>query len=115
MRPFTVFKRWPIAAWLFVLHTAFVLLIYVQWAADTDVERGMIWMTVFLIDLPSSYLYVQRQHTMWPYALSAIFLGGLQWALVGVIFDLLRKLVARRQGKVGSKNRNQREGRSHGA
>lgn len=92
----SIFNRWPIAAWLFVLHTAFVLLIYVQWAIDTDVERGMIWMTVFLIDLPVSYLYVHRQYSMWPYALSAIFIGGLQWALVGALFDLLRKFVGRK-------------------
>ena len=98
-RMFAVFKRWPIAAGLFVVHAAFVLLIYVQWATDSGVERGMIWMTVFLIDLPSSYLYLQRQDSMWLYAVSAIFIGGLQWALVGALFDLLRRFVRRKQGK----------------
>lgn len=99
MSAFAVFKRWPIAAGLFVLHAAFVLLIYIQWAMDSDVERGMIWMTVFIIDLPSSYLYLylQRQDSMWLYALSAIVISGLQWALVGALFDLLRRLVRRKQ------------------
>ncbi|HYJ06717.1 MAG TPA: hypothetical protein VEX43_16395 [Chthoniobacterales bacterium] len=97
MSAFAVFRRWPIATGLFVVHAAFVLLIYVQWATDSDVERGMIWMTVFLIDLPSSYLYLQRQDSIWLYAASAIFIGGLQWALIGALFDLLRRLVRRKQ------------------
>ena len=103
MSPFAVFKRWPIAAWVFVLHAAFVLLIYIQWAIDSDVERGMIWMTVFLIDLPSSYLnlHLQRQDSMWLYAISAVVIGGLQWALVGALFDLLRRLVRRKQQSGG--------------
>jgi hypothetical protein len=56
MSAFAIFRRWPIASWLFVVHATFVLLIYIQWAADSSIERGMIWMTVFLIDRPSSYL-----------------------------------------------------------
>jgi hypothetical protein len=98
MSAFAVFKRWPIAAWLFILHAAFVLLIYVQWAISSSVERGMIWMTVFLIDLPSSYLFInQRQDSMSLYAFSAIFIGGVQWALVGALLDLLRRFVRRKQ------------------
>lgn len=97
MSVFTVFKRWPIAGGLFVLHAAFVLLIYIQWASSSSVERGMIWMTVFLIDLPSSYLFLHRPSSMGLYAVSAVVIGGLQWALVGVLFDLLRRFARRRQ------------------
>jgi hypothetical protein len=97
MSALTVFKRWRIAAGLFVLHAAFVLLIYIQWATDSDVERGMIWMTVFLIDLPSSYLFLHRPDSMGLYAVSALFIGGAQWALVGALLDLLRRLAKRRQ------------------
>ena len=97
MSPFAVFKRWPITAWLFLLHAAFVLLIYIQWAIDDGVERGMIWMTVFIIDLPSSYLFLDRPGSMELYAASAIVLGGLQWALVGAFLDLLRRLGKRKQ------------------
>lgn len=97
MRAFAVFKRWPIAAWLFLLHAAFVLLIYLQWATSSSVERGMIWMTVFLVDLPSSYLFLHRPDSMELYAASAIVIGGLQWALVGALLDMLRRLVRRRQ------------------
>jgi hypothetical protein len=97
-----VFRRWAIAASLFVLHAAFVLVIYLQWAMDNSVERGMIWMTVFLIDLLSSFLYVQRQDSMGLYAVSAIFLGGLQWALVGAFFDWLRKIAQRKRARDGT-------------
>jgi hypothetical protein len=97
-----IFKRWPIAACLFVLHAAFVLLIYIQWATSSSVERGMIWMTVFLIDLPSSYLFLHRPDSMGLYAVSAVFIGGLQWTLVGALLDLLRRLVKRRQSRFSS-------------
>jgi hypothetical protein len=97
MSALAVFKRWPIAAWLFAIHAAFVLLIYIQWAMDSGVERGMIWMTVFILDLPSSYLFLDRPGSMWLYAVSAIFIGGLQWALVGALLDLLRRFAKRRQ------------------
>jgi hypothetical protein len=99
MSTFAVFRRWPIAAWLFVLHAAFVVLIYLSWATSGSVERGMIWMTVFLIDLPLSYLFVDRPGSMGLYGASAIVLGGLQWALVGALLDLLRRALKRRQGK----------------
>jgi hypothetical protein len=92
MSAFAVFRRWPIASWLFLLHAAFVALIYIWWAASHDVDRGMFWMTVFLLDLPSSYLFFHRPNTMGPYAVSAVFIGGLQWAVVGGLLDLLRRI-----------------------
>lgn len=97
MSALAVLRRWPIAAGLFILHAAFVLLIYIQWATDSSIERGMIWMTVFILDWPSSYLFVDRPGPMGLYAASAIFIGGLQWALVGALLDLLRRVVRRRQ------------------
>jgi hypothetical protein len=99
MSAFAVLKRWPVAAGLFVIHAAFVLLIYIQWARDSDVERGMIWMTVFILDLPSSYLFLDRPGSMGLYAVSAIVIGGLQWALVGALLDLLRRLGRRKQSR----------------
>lgn len=99
MSALAVFRRWPIAAGLFVLHAAFVLLIYIQWATDSSVERGMIWMTIFIIDLPSSYLFFDRPGKMWLLAISAILIGGAQWALVSALLDLLRRVVRRRQQK----------------
>ena len=48
-------------------------------------------MTVFLLDLPSSYLFVDLPASMALYATSAPFIGGLQWALVGALVDVLRK------------------------
>ena len=97
-----VFKRWPIATWFFVLHAAFVLLIYIRWATNNDVERGMSWMSVFLVDLPSSYLFVDRPGLMGLYAGSAILIGGLQWALVGAVIDLIRRMSMRNRSKTKS-------------
>jgi hypothetical protein len=103
MSAFAVFKRWPIAASFFVVHAAFVSVIYLSWATSRSVERGMIWMTVFLLDLPSSYLFLnQRQESMGLYAVSAIFIGGLQWALVGAFFDWLRGIAKRKQSRDGT-------------
>lgn len=99
MSAFAIFKRWPIAAWLFVLHAAFILLIYLLWATSSSIERGMIWMTPFIIDFPSSYLFVDRPGQVGLLAASAILIGGLQWVLVGALIDLLRKAVKRSGNK----------------
>ena len=104
MSAFAVFRRWPIAAWLFVVHAAFVLLLYIMWATDSSIERGMIWMTVFILDYPSSYLFVDRPGATELFAISVIFIGGLQWALVGAVLDLLRRFVRRRQSGRGTLN-----------
>jgi hypothetical protein len=93
-RMFAVSRRWPIATGLFVLHAVFVLLVYIWWATSSSVERGMIWMTVFLLDLPSSYLFLDGP-TLFP--ISAVFIGGLQWVLVGMFFDFLRRLLRRKR------------------
>lgn len=95
-------KRWPIASGLFLIHAAFIGLIYVLWATSGSVERGMIWMTVFLVDLPSSYLFVDWPMTM--HALSALLIGGLQWALVGAVLDLVRKAFIRRRSSRANSN-----------
>ena len=100
-----IFKRWPVATSLFVLHAAMVSLVYILWATSSSVERGMIWMTVFLIDLPSSYLFVfERPDSMLLHAISAIFIGGLQWAVIGAIVDGLRRLLKRRQVRRAASN-----------
>ena len=96
MSPLAVFKRWPIAAGLFILHAGFVLLIYIQWASDSSIDRGMIWMTTFIIDLPSSYLFFDRPEGTALHVISAILIGGLQWALVGALLDLLRRFLKKR-------------------
>src|SRR5687767_3528868 len=96
---FALFKRWPIASWLFGLHAAFVAVIYIQWAIDSSIERGMIWMMVFILDWPSSYLFVDRPGSIGLYAASAILIGGLQWSLLGALLDLLRRLVKSRREK----------------
>lgn len=97
MSAFPVLRRWPVATWLFALHATFVLFIYILWATSSSIERGMIWMTVFLIDLPSSFLFVDRPGSTGLLAVSAIFIGGLQWTLVGAFFDVIRRAIRRKQ------------------
>src|SRR5688572_33447950 len=92
MNAFAVFRRWPTASWLFVLHAAIVAVIYIQWAIDSSIERGMIWMTVFILDWPSSYLFIDRPGKMGLFAASAILVGGTQWGLIGALLDLVRRL-----------------------
>jgi hypothetical protein len=104
MSAVAILRRWPITTWLFFVHAAFVLLIYVLWVTNSDVERGMIWMAVFLFDLPSSYLFVDRPGSTALFATSAIFIGGLQWALVGAFLDVLRRGFKRRQSRRGTPN-----------
>ena len=100
-----VFRRWPVAASLFLLHAVLVTLIYIVWATNSSVERGTIWMTVFLIDLPASFLFVfERPDSMLLHAISAILIGGVQWALIGAIVDGLRRLLKRRQSRRGTAN-----------
>jgi predicted neutral ceramidase superfamily lipid hydrolase len=92
-----MFRRWAIAVSLFVLHAAFVVWTYISWATSTSIERGMKWMGVFLIDFPSSYLFIDdRPDSKVLYAVSAILIGGLQWALVGAVVDLVRRALTRR-------------------
>jgi hypothetical protein len=102
MSAFAVLRRWPIATCFFVLHAVFVSAIYIRWATNNDVERGMSWMSVFLVDLPSSYLFVDRPGLMGLYAGSAILIGGLQWALVGAVIDLIRRIYKRKRSKTTS-------------
>ena len=104
MSGFSVLRRWPIATSLFILHAVCVSVIYTSWVTSSSIERGMVWMTVFLFDLPSSYLFIDHPGAIGLYACSAIFIGGLQWALIGAFVDMLRRGHQRRQSRRGTPN-----------
>jgi hypothetical protein len=101
-----VFKRWPIAFWLFCLHALLILGVYILWLASShDVERDMIWLWARLLDFPVAALedIVNPRYGL-PAALTCILIGGLPWALVGLILDLLRRSFIRGASLRGTRN-----------
>ena len=101
-----VFKRWPIASWLFSLHALLILGVYILWLASShDVERNMIWLWTRLLDFPIVALVdiINPRYGL-PAALTCILIGGLQWAVVGLILDLLRRSIIRGASYHGTRN-----------
>ena len=101
-----VFKRWPIASWLFCLHALLILGIYVVWLASShNGERDMIWVSATLLDFPVTALegMVQSRFGLQA-AITCIIIGGLPWALFGLILDLLRRTLVRRVSLRGTQN-----------
>src|SRR5262249_18512688 len=96
-------KRWPIASLLVVIHTLLVLGFYVWWlpsAAKPYSELG--WLLMAFVDFPIflAYLPLVDHASGHVFALVAILFGGVEWAFVGLVFDVAwrsirRKLVLR--------------------
>ena len=102
-----IIRRWPIASWLFVLHTFLVLLVYYVWLTSTEPwgERNMIWLWIYRVDFPISYAYIIVDHAPARVtAIACILIGGVQWSIVGLLLDLLRKKVLRRTSIRGTSN-----------
>jgi hypothetical protein len=101
-----VFKRWPIAGWLFCLHALLILGVYILWLASShDGERDMIWIWAALLDLPVAALEdIVKPRFGLPAALTCILIGGLPWVVVGLILDLLRRSLIRRASLRGTQN-----------
>ncbi len=92
-----IIRRWPVAVAFFAIHSVFVALIYILWHTSHDVERNMIWLTPYLVDLPVSKVYEWLDsYSGVVVALTCTFIGGLQWAFIGFILDLLWRRFFRR-------------------
>lgn len=65
----------------------------------------MIWLWARLLDFPIVALedIVNPRYGL-PAALTCILIGGLQWALVGLILDLLRRSFGRGASLRGTRN-----------
>ena len=101
-----IWKRWPLAPWMFALHAVPSSLVYLVWlSSGADVERDMIWLWLYFFDLPIALLYefVEPQYGLQLF-FTSVRLGGLQWALVGLGLDALRRFVLRRQTPRGTPN-----------
>jgi hypothetical protein len=87
-----IIRSWPIAVALFAIHSLFVAIIYILWQTNHDIERDMIWLTMYLVDLPISmaYQWLDSDSGL-VVALTCTVIGGLQWTFVGSILDLLWK------------------------
>jgi len=100
-------KRWPIASLLFVIHTLLVLGFYVWWlpsAGKPYSELG--WLLMAFVDFPIffAYLPVVDHASGHVFALVAILFGGVEWAFVGLVFDLARRIISRKFAARATKN-----------
>ena len=100
-----IIRRWPIAVALFAIHSLLVAIIYILWQTSHDIERDMIWLTMYLVDLPTSMAYQWfDSKSGLLVALTCTVIGGLQWAFVGLILDLLWKRFFTRLSPRGTPN-----------
>ena len=100
-------KRWPIASVLFVVHVLVVLAFYVWWllsAANPYNDMG--WLIMAFVDFPIffAYLPVVNQASGHVFALVAIAFGGVEWALIGLVFDFAWRSIRRKLVLRASKN-----------
>jgi hypothetical protein len=65
----------------------------------------MIWVSASLLDFPVAALEgMVKPRFGLPAALTCILIGGLPWALFGLILDLLRRTLVRRASLRGTQN-----------
>ena len=100
-------KRWPIASLLFVIHTSLVLAFYVWWLRSTgNPYNDMGWLIMAFVDFPIFFAYFPLvEHTSGHvFALVAIVFGGVEWALVGLVFDFALRTISRKFAVRATKN-----------
>jgi hypothetical protein len=88
-------RRWPTAFGCLCFNTFAVLATSLVYALSTDANGAMFWLGPIALDWPSSLMIgVSDTATTLQLALALLFLGGLQWTVLGMIFDLfLRRRV----------------------
>jgi len=68
------------------------MLLYFGWRFSVDPEREMMWLWTLILDFPIGFVYLYFEvPSHFLTAIISIVLGGLEWALVGWLLDLLRK------------------------
>ena len=107
MRLPTLIRRWPTATGLFVLHTLIVAAIYVMWSSSwKDPERDMIWLVMIFVDFPIIYAYdpLFSYLSISVLPIGATVFGGLQWLVVGGLFDMILRNYFRKHALRGTQN-----------
>src|SRR4051794_22345359 len=87
-----IIKRWPFAVVALAIHSLVVIVLYCGWVSPSaDIERDMIWLWMVFVDCPIFFGYIRFIHgaSGHLFALTALIVGGSQWALVGALCDLL--------------------------
>jgi hypothetical protein len=82
--------RWPIASLLFSIHTLLVIAFYSCWVLSAwDIERDMGWLIMAFVDFPIFFVYIPLVNyaSGHVFALVAILFGGVEWTLIGLVFD----------------------------
>ena len=100
-------KRWPIASLLFVIHTSLGLAFYLWWLRSTgNPYNDLGWLIMAFVDFPIffAYLPLVDHASGHVFALVAIVFGGVEWALVGLVFDFARRSIRRKLVLRGPKN-----------
>jgi hypothetical protein len=100
-------RRWPAAAGLLFLHTLVVAAIYVMWSSSwKDPERDMIWLVMVFVDFPVIYVYdpLLSYLSISVLPVGSIVFGGLQWLVVGALFDMILRNYFRKHALRGTQN-----------
>ena len=89
----TLFRNWPVACFIFLIHTLLVCAVYGLYLfarAHPGDEPEMQWLWAGLFDFPASLL-VEAIHPSYGIqcALAFFLVGGIQWFILGAVFDLL--------------------------
>ena len=95
-------KRFLIPLTLVLIHAALVILIGTLIALSPDGEAGMAWCLFFFIDFPVSLCIFAPPptfaSTLSSFPIPILFLGTIQWAVVGFPFQAIVNWFRRGKG-----------------
>jgi hypothetical protein len=93
-------RHWPTAAACLFFHTFVILFVCFLYAWSSDPNSPLIWLYPIMLDMPSSLIITHWEMDSWTtlqFATALLVIGGLQWTILGMIFDLFFR---RRAGAV---------------
>jgi hypothetical protein len=89
MRLPQLIKRWPTAIGCFIFHTLGVFYVLWLYSGSKDPNAPMIWLYPIGFDWPLSLILAYSSiRTTLGITLSLLLLGGLQWTVLGGLFDI---------------------------
>jgi hypothetical protein len=89
MRVPQLIKRWPTAVACLIFHTLGLLYILWMYSGSKDPNAPMIWLYPMGFDRPLSLILAYSGiRTTFGITLSLLLLGGLQWTVLGGLFDV---------------------------
>jgi hypothetical protein len=84
-----------------------VAVIYVMWSLSLkDPERDMIWLLMIFFDFPAIYAYdpLLSYFSIPVLPAGSVVFGGLQWLLIGIVFDMILRNYVRKRRLHGTKH-----------